>query len=109
MATKGQFLYKYAENDCVYYLEKVTLLNPNNFCDGATVPTYLCRDENGRRFICSREMYSETEEQAWNKCLVDCETALIYYENQLKDMGKLVRRLKLAIPTIKANKANCRP
>lgn len=64
-------------------LETVQLIDEHNLNAGATVESYLCLDENGKQFTCSKDMYFHTEREAWEDYLKDLKESIKYNEAEI--------------------------
>jgi hypothetical protein len=67
-----------------YHVERVTFLE-QNVADGALLPTYVCKDEGGRKFRCSTSMYYTTLAEAYEVHLRECLDALPRLEKEIYD------------------------
>jgi hypothetical protein len=66
--------------DTLYHLwhgeiETATFLE-ESIVESASIPTWLCRGKDGRRFRCAVGMYSITEREAWARHLDECRAEL---------------------------------
>lgn len=71
-------------------LETVVFLQ-EQILPGATIPTYSMKDLiSDRRFSCSKDMYVETEQEAWERYLKECEQILPKLKEQLESLKEKV-------------------
>ena len=57
-------------------IKKVTLLNEHYLSEGATKEVYLCKGSDGKQFCCAKDMYHETEKDAYLEYLAGLYEAL---------------------------------
>jgi hypothetical protein len=84
-------------------LEEVTVLNEHHMQDGASEETYLCRNQKGLKFVCSKDMYFETREKAWASELADLREGLLYALESIKNATELKEDVEKRI--LRAEKA----
>lgn len=79
---------------------------------GATLPTYIMREgefPNREHFRCPTDMYVETEQEAWEIYLRDCENVLPSIIEQAKKAQDAVEHCKSEIEKTKARIAELTP
>lgn len=59
--------------DCFNGSLTVVTFIKEEIAEGASVPTYVLKDKDGRKFSCAREMYVKTEIEAYERYLQQAE------------------------------------
>ncbi len=71
-------------------------------CEGASVPTRLCRGEDGRRFRCLTNMYFDTPEQAYANHLRELKSGLKSQLLTVAQMKKDIAETRTRIQTLES-------
>jgi len=76
--------------DTVYHiwngvLEKMTVLK-HDLADGATIKTYIIRNEDGTKSRCSRDWFVLTELEAWENYCAELATGIEYCVNKIEQL-----------------------
>lgn len=86
----------YRVNWSTISIEKATLLNEHNLCNGASVETWLCKDSNGQKFVCSKFNWQLSELAAWqefeaemDESIANNHAALLEFQKQHEEAVKI--------------------
>lgn len=95
---RGDKLYSYWNGQ----LRVVTFLEESLAAPECGTPTYLCREPDGRRFRCSREMYCKTEAEALARYLDQCRESLAGTRRTLEAAKLAILEIKVEIAKTEA-------
>jgi hypothetical protein len=82
---------------------KLILILEKQIQDGASLPTYLCKSENGRLFVTGLDDFSagfSTKEEAWEAFGAECDLTIVGLEKQrlkIADSIELIVKTKQKI------------
>lgn len=95
---RGDKLYSYWNGQ----LRTVTFLEESLAAPECGTPTYLCREPDGRRFRCSREMYCKTEAEALARYLDQCRESLTGTRKNLAAAQEAIAHIETEIAKTEA-------
>jgi hypothetical protein len=81
-------------------LEVCEIINEHNLCDGATQETYLCKGLNGK-FVCSKDMYFDTELEAWEDFYQNLEEGINCNKSDLIELQNEINKWEAQLESIK--------
>lgn len=86
----------YSVNWNTFETETAVLLDEHNMNDGASVETWLCKDKNGRKFICSKfDMgWRFSELEAWQVFEEEMRESVKSSEKYLQKVQEELERAK---------------
>lgn len=83
-------------------MRRVFLLDAHNMNEGATVESYLCQEEGGQKFTCSKDMYEETPEAAWAKYVEEQKVGVACIKDGLMEAARDLVRAEADLATGRA-------
>jgi len=71
--------------DCFNGKLTVVTFIKEEIAEGASVPTYILKDKDGRKFSCAREMYVSSEIEAYERYLQQADLGVIQIRKHIQD------------------------